>query len=180
MLNAPLRTEGSRAGPRPWCSGTGGFRFDSEHRAASFANDTFGYASKDKSAQPFSSVGRHYNQVDAQSGSRLKNLDCGIARHNEYFIAGSGLEFLMADPFKPNLRRTFGLAGWQRRFGCQRDGGDVKQIQCRIVLPRKLRRNGNRREWVLVEVHRAQNLTKLSHSPLLADYPEDLQGDGLN
>ncbi len=30
---------------------------------------------------------------------------------------------------------------------------DVKQIHSRLVLPRKLRRNANRRKRVLIEIH---------------------------
>ena len=56
-------------------------------------------------------MGRHYNQVDAQPRSHLENLDSGIPPHYEYFIAGSDLEFLMADPLKFSLRRSFGCSG---------------------------------------------------------------------
>ncbi len=96
--------------PRPWCSSTGGFRFDREHRAPCVSNDTFGYASKKKSAEPLSSVRRHYNQVGTQLRGHLENLDGGIARHCDCFIAGSDLEFLMADPHKFGFRRNLGIA----------------------------------------------------------------------
>lgn len=49
---------GSRAGPR-------GFRFDREHRAACFANHTFGYASKDKSDRP----------IERERGRRKPDLE---------------------------------------------------------------------------------------------------------
>ncbi len=39
----------------------------------------------------------------------------------------------------------------------------MEQVQSRLVLPRKLRRNANRRERVLVEVHGAQNVSKSGH-----------------
>ena len=110
---------------------------------------------------------RHYNQVDAQSGSRLENLDCGIAPHYEDFIPVSDLQFLTADPLKFSFRRSFCHAGCPRRFRCQREIYDVKQIQSRLVLLRKLLRNGNRRERVLVEVHGAQNVSKSKHLYLL-------------
>ena len=108
-------------------------------------------------------MGRHYNQVAAQPLGRLENLDCGIAPHYEDFIAGSDLKFLMADPLKLGFRRDFCLAGCPRRFRCQMEIDDVKQIQSRIVLQRKLRRHGNRTERVLIEIHRAQNVAKSGH-----------------
>lgn len=105
----------------------------------------------------------HHDQVDAQPRRQLENFDCRIARDYVQFIAGSGLEFLMADLLKFSSRLGFRFAEGQHRFDCRMEMDDVKQIQSRIVLLRKLRRNGNRRERVLAEIHRAQNVTTLGH-----------------
>ncbi len=101
-------------------------------------------------------MGRYYYQVDAQLNGHLENLDCGIARHYEYFITGSGLKFLTADPPKLNLRRALDLS--RRKTPLI---NDMKQMQGCVMFPRKFRRNRNRRERVLIEVYGAQNVTKL-------------------
>lgn len=95
-------------------------------------------------------MGRHHHQVDAQLNGHLENLDCGIARHYEYFITGSGLKFLTADPLKLGLRRALDLS--RRKTPLI---NYVKQMQGCVAFPRKLRCNGNRRERVLIEIHGA-------------------------
>ncbi len=89
----------------------------------------------------------------------MQNLDCRIAGGYEQFISGSDLELLMADLFKFSLRRALDLPEGKRLWI-----KDVEQMQVRVAFSRKVRRNGNGCERVLIEVHGTQNVTKSGHS----------------
>jgi len=119
------------------------------------ADHTFGDASENKSADTLSSMGRHYDEIDAQPGCRLQNLSDRIPSDDEKFITGSGFEFPMGDLFKSGSRDSFRFGERQSRFRCHVERDGVKQIQSRVVLLRKLRRNGNRPKRALIEIHRA-------------------------
>ena len=86
------------------------FRTNREHRARRFPDDMFGHASEDETTESLPAVGRHYDQVGAQSFRCLKNFDARIARHDFDFAGGFVIDFLASQPLKLGSRGGLHLA----------------------------------------------------------------------
>ena len=99
----------------------------------------FRHASEDETTESLPAVGRHYDQLGAQSFRGLKNLDARSAHHDFDFVAGFAIDFLASQPLK--------LGGSRPDSG----GGSCDRIRRRDVSDSNTRKR-QCFQWMLREV----------------------------